>query len=255
MCCFSGPVKHVDQTKVFARASGKGRQLIVYSMQIEAEKELAMILPIPTPEKTAENAVKFIDLQKYPEFFVELKHGFPEPKSASLGGSGAGSFAGGLVETKPLKVVEVGSFEASFVPTLADFKRLDERFRLPNEAWEELPQYKRFGFAVFKLKEGKLKVHPMAFDFPTADSSKLFFPTVHIHDGKVHEKADFDHTLYCQIESDTRRVLHWRESTHPAGEFVGVKRARKIAAKLIDFDAHVYMTTIGGQQKNADTLV
>jgi hypothetical protein len=37
-------------------------------------------------------------------------------------------------------VREVGSFEASYVPKIADFSRLDERFRLPVAVWKKLPQ-------------------------------------------------------------------------------------------------------------------
>jgi hypothetical protein len=158
-----------------------------------------------------------------------------------------------MAAAKKLDVVSVGSFEASFVPTVTDFSRLDERFRLPDEAWNELPQYKGFGFAVFKLKEGKKTIHPMAFDFPTAVPNRLFFPTVHIHDGKVHDKADFDHALYCQAgESDDRKaLLHWRESERPADSFMDIKRSKG----LIDPEAHAYMTTIHGMKKNQDTLV
>ncbi len=253
MCCFSRSVEHVGGTKIFARSTGKGRQLVVYSMQIEAKEDLAMILPIPVPEKTAEDAVKFIDLEKYPELFNELERGFPVFKAEG------GSFAGGaqrpVMKSIPLAVVEVGSFEASFVPTVSDFKRLDERFRLPDAAWESLPQYKTFGFAVFKLKPGKKLIHPMAFDFPVAENAKLFFPTVHIHDGKVHEMAEFDHSLYCQVGSDTRPVLHWRESDRPASEFVGLKGDRKLAAQIVNLEAHIYRLNIHGLQKNADTLV
>jgi len=124
---------------------------------------------------------------------------------------------------------------------------------LPEGTWDSLPQYKMFGFAVFKLKEGKKKIHPMAFDFPQADPSKLFFPTVHIHDGKVHDKADFDHALYCQPDgaAETGPLVHWRESTGPANSFVDIDRA----AKLLDPEAHVYLKTISGMQKNVDTLV
>ena len=38
MCCFSRPVEHVAQTKIFARTAGKDRQYIVYSMTIDAGK-------------------------------------------------------------------------------------------------------------------------------------------------------------------------------------------------------------------------
>ena len=106
---------------------------------------------------------------------------------------------------------------------------------------------------MFKLKEGKKKIHPMAFDFPQADPSTLFFPTVHIHDGKVHDKADFDHDLYCQAgeAGETGPLVHWRESIGPANSFVNIARAQK----LLDPEAHVYLKTITGMQKNADTLV
>jgi hypothetical protein len=35
-----------------------------------------------------------------------------------------------------LEVIQVGDFEASFVPTVKDFSRLDERFRLPSAVWD-----------------------------------------------------------------------------------------------------------------------
>jgi len=101
--------------------------------------------------------------------------------------------------TEPtLQVHEVGSFEASFVPTLNDFDRLDSRFRLPEQIWHQLPIYEDYAFAVFKLKPGAKQIHPMAFEFPRRNIDQMFFPTVHIHDGKVDVKAHFDHSLYCQ---------------------------------------------------------
>ena len=79
-------------------------------------------------------------------------------------------------------MVQVGDFEASFVPTVKDFNRLDARFQLPAELFAKMPDYQHFGFAVFKLKPGMQTVQPMAFDFPAAKPGHLFFPTVHIHD-------------------------------------------------------------------------
>ena len=121
MCCFSRPVEHVGQTQIFARTTAKGRQLIVYSMQIDAKEDLAMILPIPVPEKTADDAVKFIDLEKYPELFGDLNRGFPVTKGEGFGGGG---ISPRIVADapKPLAVVEVGSFQASFGGTPATVK-------------------------------------------------------------------------------------------------------------------------------------
>ncbi len=60
---------------------------------------------------------------------------------------------------KKLEVVTVGAYEASFVPTVKDFARLDERFRLPT-AWDALPAVKEHGFVVFKLRKGKNAPRP-----------------------------------------------------------------------------------------------
>jgi hypothetical protein len=81
MCCFSRKVDHVADTNIFARASKDGRQFLVYSMHFEAADDLSMILPIPVPEHPKEDAVNFINLEKYPDFFSELRNGFPAPKS------------------------------------------------------------------------------------------------------------------------------------------------------------------------------
>ena len=148
-------------------------------------------------------------------------------------------------------MVEVGSFVASFVPAVKDFARLDERFRLPTEIWDTLPQYKDAGFAVFQLKKGNMKVHPMAFEFPRADRNKLFFPTVHIHDGKVHAKAMFDHMLFCQT-SATDALMDWEESPQPAELFM--KDIDK-AQGIVDPSAHCYRKIMKGMLDNKDLLV
>ncbi|MDY3561052.1 hypothetical protein R5W23_002311 [Gemmata sp. JC673] len=247
MCCFSKSVDVVADTNIFARASKDGRQFLVYSMQFAADQDLAMILPIPTPKGSADDAVKFISLKKYEAFFDDLRKGFPiqkgrgPKKEPMLGGLGAA-----------LPVVEVGDFIASFVPAVKDFARLDEKFRLPEGVWAKLPQYKEFGFAVFKLKKPEKdlsKVHPMAFEFPRADKRVLFFPTVHIHDGTVGEKADFDHSLFCQVEGNG--LMSWDESAQLAESFVKVKEAHGI----VDGNAHVYRKVMKGEFENKDILV
>src|SRR5690606_16069404 len=97
-----------------------------------------------------------------------------------------------------LAVHEVGDFVASFVPTLADFRRLDPQFVIPQESWDKIPEYSDYGFAVFQLKSLVGNPHPMAFEFTTRWPDRIFFPTVHIHDGEVHDREEFDHTLYLQ---------------------------------------------------------
>ncbi len=245
MCCFSQKVDVVADTNIFARAAKDGRQFLVYSMKVKAGEDLAMILPIPSPKGSPDNAVRFINLEKYPGFFDDLKKGFPEPEPTRSPKPGSKSDPS---PSASLQVVEVGSFEASFVPAIKDFARLDARFRLPEGVWEKLPQYKEFGFAVFKLKKGERKIHPMAFDFPRADKEILFFPTVHIHDGTVPAKATFDHALFCQTGD---APLRWEESPALAASFVDIKKSLGI----VDPDGHVYRIVLKGEHANKDVGV
>ena len=191
----------------------------------------------------------FISLEAYPQFFKDVERGFPEPRSFSLGPTGR---APASAPAKKLAVIQVGSFEASFVPGIADFARLDERFRLPAGTWEKLPAYRHYGFAVFKLQSGAKTIHPMAFSFPRANISSLFFPTVHIHDGQVHERGDFDHILYCQRgEGDATRLTEWVESPQLARNFVNVPLTKDIVAA----DRHCYRKSLRGLLENRDVWV
>ncbi|MCP5539076.1 MAG: hypothetical protein H7A52_02915 [Akkermansiaceae bacterium] len=217
-------------------------------MIFEAEEDLAMILPIPVKVGTGDGGIQFVNLEGYPEIFRDLEKGFP---ASDPFGRSAGS-----VEAKyapqQLKVESVGRFEASFVPTMADFDRLDARFRIEKEIWARIPAYGAYGFAVFRLKAGEKRqnVHPMAFSFPTADPSRIFFPTVHIHDGTVHQKEVFDHSLYCQTASSEVKMT-WRESTGHARQFASTDRSRG----TIRPDEHVYKTSLFGKLDNTDTWI
>jgi hypothetical protein len=250
MCIFSALISSVANTRIFARSSVNGQQFLVYSMQYEANSELAMILPLPTPACPSEDAVRFIDLSDYPDFFDDMAKGFPVLVTRSL-----------LDAARPpsqptLKVQDVGSFEASFVPHLGDFGRLDSRFRLPEHAWEQMPQYDDYAFAVFKLKAGTKNMHPMAFEFPRRNTQELFYPTVHVHHGTVELQAHFDHSLYCQTHQHQNE---WRISssepigghTIPAKQFMNVAKTQGI----VDPDAVIQMKRILGMYVNEDVMI
>ena len=76
MCCFSQPVEVVSDTNIFARGAS-GRQSLVYSMSYAAAADLAMVLPLPVPPGPPEDAVRFINLGRYPGFFDDMRRGFP----------------------------------------------------------------------------------------------------------------------------------------------------------------------------------
>jgi hypothetical protein len=244
MCCFSRAVTSVTDTSIFARGSG-GRQFLAYGMRLDAKEELAMILPIPVAAPTGADPVTFLDLEDYPRFFHDLALGIQplDPSLRSMKSEGP--------VAAPLPVVDVGHFEASFVPTVADFGRLDERFRIADGVWSKIPRYSTYGFVVFKLKPGATG-HPMAFSFASAEPDKLFFPTMHIHDGDVHETAAFDHHLYCQRDPDRRLSLaHWNESPALASSFMRIEQTRGI----VDAHGHCYMKRLFGTLANEDQLI
>lgn len=249
MCCFSRPVDTVSNTRILARPLADGTQLLAYGMTISAGEDLAMVLPIPVPAGSPDDAVTFIDLSAYPALFDDLDKAFPAPpmpRSRGLRSLGAKS-------APKLVVHKVGAFEASFVPTVADFSRLDERFRLPTAALQALPAIADYGFAVFQLRAsgGSAKeIHPMAFRFPRRDSSRVFFPTVHIHDGAVHADAWFDHALYLQSAGEPPRVRQapWTANEQRVDRVVDVGRT----AGLVDGETPVWRVKLKGALPNVD---
>jgi len=245
MCCFSRPVESVHDTKIFARGLPGESQQIVYSMGLQTAHDVAMVLPIPAKRGAGEKAVRFIDLQHYPDFFGDLERGFPRPSIRRA----ATDSRQGEKTLNELAVVRVGTFDASFVPTTKDFARLDERFRLPKNTWKAMPRYRNYSFVVFKFRKGNQEIHPMAFEFPRSYPNRIFFPTVHIHDGTLEKEAAFDHLLYCQLPADDVMMLHgWRESPQPAGMFMD----RKKSSGVIDPMIHVHRSTVSGIQANTD---
>jgi hypothetical protein len=245
MCCFHPEVQSVRGTRLFARSARDGRQFLVYAMTKRSAQDVAMILPLPVPAGVADDALRFISLKDCPAFFDFLDAGYPKPKAEPT------PEVVTPVPRAPLAVVEVGAFEASFVPSVKAFDRLDERFRLPATTWDVLP-VKNFGFAVFKLKKGALEVHPMAFEFPRANPARLYFPTLHVHDGKFHAEAEFDHVLYAQSREEERLEIHdWDESAQPAGLFVPIAKTQG----LVEGERHLYRRAVLGKRKNEDILL
>lgn len=246
MCIFSALVNSVNNTHIFARHTDDGRQHLVYSMAYAAPHDLAMILPLPTPPATAEEAVTFIDLSGYPELFTDLQRCFPMTRALAKQTENAPL-------TTTLHVYEVGSFEASFAPTQADFARLDPRFRLADALWRALPIYNDYGFAVFKLKPGVKEVHPMAFTFPLRDPDRLFFPTVHIHHDTVERIADFEHVLYWQADRPLRLAAPFdlrrtEQAPRPVAQVVDLARAQGVVAS----GAALHRLPLIGAYPNAD---
>jgi len=210
VCVFvvEGPSSAVDVggTHIFGRFGENGTQWLAYEMQVRTPQATAMVLPLPVSSRAA-NAVRFVNLEDYPELFDDLTraiHVWDETWPKTLGG-------GGGPQPARLPVHQVGAYEASFAPTRADLERLDARFRLPSDLWAAVPDYADWGFVVFRLRpNAKLeRVHAMAFEFATRSAEALFFPTVHVHDGSWQALAHFDHVLYFQGEDLAVPAHRW----------------------------------------------
>jgi hypothetical protein len=242
MCCFSGPVKSVGKTKIYAGSLGGRKRALVYQMDVESKADVAMILPVPNKMGTE---IEFVNLDEYPTFFKDLESLFPanDHDSLSFGGQMRGTRAKSVIE-----VQQVGSYEASYVPSKKDFDRLDERFRFPKKALDNLP-YDQFGFAVFQLKKGNNKFHPMAFTYECTND-KLFFPTLHIHDGggDIHDHEDYDHVLYAGWNTG---ISDWRKTDYKTSSKVDLNRADSVLTN----DVEISRKELDGKLINGDMII
>src|SRR5205823_2499411 len=108
MCCFSRKGVEVSGTQIFARMVAPGRQILAYQLTLASKDEVAMVLPLPV----ASAKLSFIDLSKHATLFADLASLFVEASNLrSLGRDAEDTLA----------VERVGAFDASFVPTRADF--------------------------------------------------------------------------------------------------------------------------------------
>lgn len=220
-----------------------GVQALAYGMTIAATRDVAMILPLPVRAGGGPTAVRFISLSAHANMFRELDALFDAPMRARKGG-----FALPTLRQR-LEVHAVGAFIASYVPTRGDFERLDPRFRLPEVLFDAVPEYSDYGFAVFQLAPGASKVHPMAFTFPTRDLERLYFPCVHVHDGRWHATARFDHALYYQHP----RVVRLGATNH--GDATSTVLPARDYATLVDAARPILRRALRGVQPNADVWI
>ncbi len=256
MCVFSGNSRDisVSDTSIFVRRVGH-RQRLVYSMHLSTPGERAMILPLPVAPGAGEDAVNFLDLSGYPDVFQQLDGGFIRSVAASATSS--------MPIGPRLRVHKVGAFEASYVPSRAEFARLDPRFRVDDAIWEALPGYWTRGFAVFQLRAGDQRIHPMAFDYPTRWPERLFLPTFHVHAGTLRKEARYDHSLYFQgfdrarigtLEFGADTIVNTIQGICAESSFGPARRflSNPLAAHLFDLDARVLRIKLRGTFRNED---
>lgn len=226
MSCFSQTMSQVGKTRIFARLTGKGTQLLVYQMEYESEKPAAIIIPLPIAVPGDESSVFFLDMKGYEGFFRDMHQGFPAIHLPNIPKGASG---------KSLAVQKVGDFIASFVPTMDDFSKLDPQFVIPKETWAKVPAYADYGFAVFQLTELRGRPHPIALEFQTRMPDQVFYPTLHIHDGVVRKRIFYKHELYLQHAAYDSRVGEYI-SGHYADNATGFVRSKNVAGSFCKCD-------------------
>ncbi len=236
----TGPQLRVSATNIFARMIAPGVQGLAYSMNLSVKRDVAMVLPLPIRPGGGDRGLRFIDLRHRPTMFEDLAGLFEDTGTAIERVKNAKA---------RLAVQEVGSFFATYVPTLAQFDRVDPRFRLPEVLFSSVPAYRDYAFAVFQLSPGAMTVHPMGIRFATREPDRMYFPTVHLRDDRWNERVEFDHTLYYQHPKVTE-----------AGGVLDGDRAGRVLpshsyGRLLDPHQPVLRRIVRGEQPNADLWI
>lgn len=78
---------------------------------------------------------------------------------------------------------------------------------------------------------------------------QLFFPTVHVHDGVVHEEASFDHVLFAQAKAEGPDG--WERSAEALGSVMDAARTEG----LVDPAARCWRRSLRGSLPNRDQIL
>lgn len=175
MCIVQGAVRHIAKTRILVSPLSSKLQLTVYANTVElGENSGAMILPTP------EGKVEPVDLSKEKKLFDDLETLWPRKKSRSRNAAAKNDRC---LSRSVLPVVEVGSYQVTIVPSLADFDRVDSSvFTLSPGVGACLKDHYEsgFSFVVCQLVREK-EYHPFGYIHNRLDDNTLFVPTRHYH--------------------------------------------------------------------------
>ena len=249
MGIFSTPVRVASAFNFFARAQAD-HQFLACSFRYEAATAFTLMLPLPTPPDAAANAVRFINLSAYDDFFRDTRRGWPDLTRDT----GKQSLTDRIREkVRDWLDLDTTQIELAFFPNQSVLADRRDRWPLPEVVWSALTPYAKFGLVGLKLEAGANRLPPIAFEFPRGASTELFFPTAHNLPRRVAQ--NLKHALYAQTAT---RSLAWRisisaEDERPlrARNFVKVDRARG----LIDPDQPIMARRLSGPADNLDVRV
>lgn len=199
MCIILTHVESVSNTQIYVSSSkSRKRQLTIYTNKVDTHVKNAMILPVPNPL-----SVELLNFKNYKKIFDDCRECFHhDDGSRNDRHMYRAALSASFDSRPPLPVYTVGSYQASIVPSINDFDRVDTQilrvnpqvFTLLKDTYDS-----SFGFIICQLREGSHQYHPFAYTHEIHNCNLLFVPTLHYHLGETSVKADWDHTIYSPM--------------------------------------------------------
>lgn len=255
MCLFANEVDDVANTQIYVAADiNQTEQCVIYEMAVSLRGGVnAMILPVPAEA----GSIKLYDLSTAEDLFKELNEMFVvRSRGMSFGKED---------DEDSLEVVQVGNYDVSVAPSVADMKRVNRGvFQLSANVEETLRKHYASGFAfvVAQLRESG-KGHPLAYTHPLADK-RLFIPTRHEH-GPSTQLPKWDHHIFYPYKLGLEDFPANRYNQAPPAQYLALSptsvlemlAASEATAPLCQFFLRKGMqrTKLSGRMTNMDLSV
>jgi hypothetical protein len=253
MCMAPNPAK-MSSTKIFVCPNKqKTHQLTVYSNEVSSSVENMMVLPVPSYNQSD---IQFMDLSNNKNIFRILENATTmQTRGSDMSWS----------RPKSLKVHDVGSYKASIIPSLDEFKDLDKSVfskDLPEEFLQILKKYysENYVFIACILKTGSSEYHPFGYISPIINN-QLFVPTRHVHNEHEETMSDWDHSIYFANYSSSKLTgSSYNGSTLFAQPYPKIYRQKDLDLNLnrdlFDYDIETLQKIIiNGSYSNGDIVV
>ena len=105
-------------------------------------------------------------------------------------------------------IPKIGGYSVSLIPDTIGLNRVDSNEFIIGEVVLNVLKYKYskgFSFLIcrFDGSVDNIKMHPIGYTHKMIKPGILFTPTLHIHDGVIHDVSNFDHQIFilnCKID-------------------------------------------------------
>jgi hypothetical protein len=234
---FTSFVKVIGPTKFFARRV-EDRQFLACEFSYASDGMTALVIPIPVSNTNRDRSVKVINLSTYRNFFDHLSRVFPRENTTKQ-------------KAQPILQYVNHIEPITYWSTLTEFnEKVDPRFKLAQEFWNQLSYYQDWGFVSVILPDTAdnfNRTFPFAFEFKTRLPDGMFIPTLELSNCHLNASTVFHHELYYQGK---RRQLSDCPSTHLLEESIDYTRSRPLLVEGPGFKR-----SLTGKFPNGDVVI